>query len=55
MITKTFIISNAVTQLGHAPVVSLIDQDELVVSAEQAFDVWVPDPFSTNANRPQSR
>lgn len=46
MITKTFIISNAVTQLGHAPVVSLIDQDELVVSAEQAYDMLLPSILS---------
>ena len=42
MITKTSIISNALAQLGHAPVVSLINQDELVVAAEQAFDMLLP-------------
>ncbi len=41
-ITKVQIISNALTQLGHAPIVSLIDQDELVVAAEQAFDMLLP-------------
>lgn len=45
-LTKVQIISNAVTQLGHAPVVSLIDQDELVVSAEQAFDMLLPSVLS---------
>lgn len=46
MITKTSIISNAVTQLGHAPVVSLIDQDELIVAAEQAYDMLLPSVLS---------
>lgn len=45
-LTKTNIISNAVTQLGHAPVVSLIDQDELVVAAEQAYDMLLPSVLS---------
>jgi hypothetical protein len=45
-ITKVQIVSNAVTQLGHAPVVSLIDQDELVVAAEQAFDMLLPSVLS---------
>jgi hypothetical protein len=44
--TKVQIISNAVTQLGHAPVVSLIDQDELVVAAEQAYDMLLPSVLS---------
>jgi hypothetical protein len=42
MITKLNIINNALTQLGHAPVNSLIDQDELVVSAELIFDSVLP-------------
>jgi hypothetical protein len=42
MITKLNIINNALTQLGHAPVNSLIDQDELVVSAELVFDSVLP-------------
>lgn len=46
MITKTSIISNAVTQLGHAPVVSLIKQDELIVAAEQAYDMLLPSVLS---------
>lgn len=45
-LTKVQIISNAVTQLGHAPVVSLIDQDELVVAAEQAYDMLLPSVLS---------
>ena len=45
-LTKVQIISNALAQLGHAPVVSLIDQDELVVAAEQAFDMLLPSVLS---------
>jgi len=45
-LTETNIISNAVTQLGHAPVVSLIDQDELVVSAIQAYEMLLPSVLS---------
>lgn len=47
-LTKVQIISNALAQLGHAPVVSLIDQDELVVAAEQAFDMLLPSVLSAN-------
>jgi len=47
-LTKVQIISNALAQLGHAPIVSLIDQDELVVAAEQAFDMLLPSVLSAN-------
>lgn len=46
MITKLNIINNALMQLGHAPVASLIDQDELVVSAETIFDSILPSILS---------
>jgi len=40
--SKVTIISNAVTIIGHKPISSLDDQDDLVVSAEQAYDLIVP-------------
>jgi hypothetical protein len=47
MTTKTSIISNAVTLMGHAPILSLIDQDELIVAAEQLFDMKLPSVLSS--------
>lgn len=41
-ITKTQIISLAVMELGHAAVQSLIDGDDMVVAAEQFFDMKLP-------------
>lgn len=41
-LSRVQIISNAVTQLGHAPITSLADQDDLVVAAEQAYDLKLP-------------
>jgi len=41
-ITKTQIISNALLQLGHAPISSLINGDEMVVAAESAYDLKLP-------------
>ncbi len=41
-ITKTTIISNAISQLGHKPIQTLDNADDLVVSAEQAFDMLLP-------------
>jgi len=42
MTTKVQIISNALAILGHAPIVTLDDGDDLTVSAEQAFDMLLP-------------
>lgn len=46
-ITKTQIISLAVTQLGHKPVTSLDNADDLVVAAEQAYDILLPSVLSS--------
>ena len=46
--TKTSIISNAIALLGHEPILSLIDGDSLVVSAEQAFDMLLPAVLAQN-------
>lgn len=46
--TKISIISNAVSKLGHAPIVSLDDQDLMVTTAEQAFDMLYPAIISAN-------
>lgn len=45
-VTKTQIISNALLQLGHAPISSLIDGDALVVAAESAYDMKLPSVLS---------
>ena len=45
--TKTSIISLAVMLLGHAPIQTLDDADDLVISAEQAFDILLPSVLST--------
>ncbi len=37
--TKTSIISLAVQILGHKPIITLDNADDLVISAEQAFDI----------------
>lgn len=46
--SKVSIISNAITQLGHAPITSLISGDQMVVSAEQAFDMLYPAVLAEN-------
>lgn len=48
MATKVSIISNSIALLGHAPILSLIDQDSMVVAAEQAFDMLLPAVLSSN-------
>lgn len=52
-ITKVSIISNAITLLGHKPILTLDpqDADELVVSAEQAFDMLLPASIAENSWR----
>lgn len=45
--TKTSIISLAVMLLGHKPIQTLDDADDLVISAEQAFDILLPAILST--------
>jgi hypothetical protein len=46
--TQTSIISNAIALLGHAPIVSLEDGDDMVVAASQAFDLLLPAVLSQN-------
>ena len=46
--SKVSIISNAITLLGHAPITSLTNGDNMVVAAEQAFDMLLPGTLSTN-------
>lgn len=41
-LTKVQVISSALLQLGHAPIVSLTDGDPLVQAAEAAFDLKLP-------------
>lgn len=45
--TKTSIISLAVMLLGHKPIQTLDDADDLVISAEQAFDILLPSVLGT--------
>ncbi len=46
-VTKTSIISLAVMLLGHKPIQTLDNADDLVIAAEQAFDVLLPSVLST--------
>ena len=45
--SKTSIISLAVMLLGHKPIISLDNADDLVTAAEQAFDVLLPSVLAT--------
>jgi hypothetical protein len=45
--TKVSIISNAITQLGHKPIITLDNADELVTAAEQAYDMLLPSVLSS--------
>jgi hypothetical protein len=45
--TKTSIISLAVMLLGHKPIITLDDADDMVISAEQAFDILLPSVLAT--------
>ena len=46
-LTKVQIISNALLQLGHKPISSLIDGDQMVVAAEAAYDMKLPSVLSS--------
>lgn len=46
-VTKTSIISLAVMLVGHGPIQTLDDADDLVIAAEQAFDMLLPSILST--------
>lgn len=45
--TKTSIISLAVMLLGHSPIQTLDNADDLVIAAEQAFDILLPSILGT--------
>lgn len=45
--TKTSIISLAVMLLGHKPIQTLENADDMVVAAEQAFDILLPSVLGT--------
>ena len=42
MYSKTSIISLAIMGLGHKPIISLNPADDLIIAAEQAFDILLP-------------
>lgn len=44
---KTVIISNALAQLGHKPIITLDNADDLTVAAEQAYDMLLPSVLSS--------
>lgn len=46
--SKTSIISNSITILGHAPISSLTNGDQMVVAAEQAYDLLLPAVIAEN-------
>lgn len=45
--SKTSIISLAVMLLGHKPIISLDNADDMVIAAEQAFDILLPSVLAT--------
>lgn len=45
--TKTIIVSNAISQLGHKPIQTLDNPDELTLAAEQAYDMLLPSVLSS--------
>lgn len=45
--TKTSIISLSVMLLGHKPIISLENADDMVIAAEQAFDILLPSVLGT--------
>ena len=46
-VTKTSIISLALMLLGHKPIQTLDNADDITIAAEQAFDVLLPSVLST--------
>jgi hypothetical protein len=45
-LSKVQVISNSISILGHAPIITLDDGDDLVVAAEQAYDLLLPSVLS---------
>jgi hypothetical protein len=50
-VTKTVIVSNAISLLGHKPIQTLDNADDLTVSAEQALDLLLPHILATGSWR----
>lgn len=52
-LTKVQIVSNAISMLGHKPIMTLDadDADELVTAAEQSFDFLLESSIATNSWR----
>ena len=46
-VTKTSIISLALMQLGHKPITTLDDADDMTVAAEEAYDILLPSVISS--------
>lgn len=46
--SKSLIISNILSLLGHGPIISLDDADDITVAAEQAYDLLLPGVLSRN-------
>lgn len=46
--SKVNLISLAITLLGHTPISSLDDGDNMVISAEQAYDMLLPASIAAN-------
>jgi hypothetical protein len=46
-VTKTSIISLALMAIGHGPIQTLDDADDITIAAEQAFDMLLPSILST--------
>jgi hypothetical protein len=46
-VSKTSIISLAVMLMGHKPIKNLDNADDLVIAAEQAYDILLPSVLST--------
>lgn len=46
-VTKTSIVSLALMLLGHKPIITLDNGDDLTVAAEQAFDMLLPSVLSS--------
>jgi hypothetical protein len=46
-LTKVQIISNALTLMGKKPIQNLINQNDIVTAADQAFDMLLPSVLST--------
>jgi hypothetical protein len=50
-LTKVQVISNSLAILGHSPIITLDDGDDLVVSAEQAYNMLLPSVLSQTSWR----